>query len=99
MGTKPTKKMTRREELLTEKSSLDKEMLSFKLEEDELQLEADYLATRKLKKSKQQELLTAEAAEDFNSKKIIGLEDEVKDLAAGEKALRDLAKRLFNKTL
>jgi len=86
----------KRKNLLTQsQEQQDKEMLSFQIQEDKQQLEADKLETSKMLNAKERELVRAKSAVPFSPSNILSLQDEIKGLKAGLKGLKELEEELF----
>lgn len=87
--------MNRLQRLQQTSTEKEQQQLSFQIQQDKLQAEADLLETQKQLSSKKQELDDLKSAKTLSLSRIISVQDEILGYERGEQAIIDLIEELF----
>ena len=87
--------MKRLKRLQKDQSTMDNASRKHQVAQDELQLQADLLETKRQLSIKEQELEALKDADKLSPADVIKCQDDIKALEAGVQALVDMQKELF----
>jgi hypothetical protein len=88
-------KLTREQRLNQSQAQLEEQVLGYQLSQEELQAQADLLATKQAVSASKAKLESLKSSQTLSLVDIVSAENEVEALTKGQKRLEALIKELF----